>query len=169
MFPHLHWLQRWVGGRPSSSPRRTKKWLDPPKGPDAHPRTGTRATVGQSSAKAQSAPLSCQCCQQPDRGRDPAAPTAAPARTVTVTMMTCSLVQQTYEPKNPSFFEVTQSPLTLVDFLSSGLPSNGFDGGNQPVTESFRVYRNEPRLPRSSSDSESTTSSSSSAASDRTR
>lgn len=50
-----------------------------------------------------------------------------------------------------------------------GLPSNGFDGGNQPVTESFRVYRNEPRLPRSSSDSESTTSSSSSAASDRTR
>lgn len=53
--------------------------------------------------------------------------------------------------------------------LSSGLPSNGFDGGNQPVTESFRVYRNEPLLPRSSSDSESTTSSSSSAASDRTR
>uniref|UniRef100_A0A3B5B2Z8 Bromodomain and PHD finger containing 1 n=1 Tax=Stegastes partitus TaxID=144197 RepID=A0A3B5B2Z8_9TELE len=49
-----------------------------------------------------------------------------------------------------------------------GLPSNGFDTGNQPVTESFRVYRNEPRLPRSSSDSESTTSSSSSAASDRT-
>lgn len=53
--------------------------------------------------------------------------------------------------------------------LLSGLPSNGFDTGNQPVTESFRVYRNEPRLPRSSSDSESTTSSSSSAASDRTR
>uniref|UniRef100_A0A3Q3EJV1 Bromodomain and PHD finger containing, 1 n=1 Tax=Labrus bergylta TaxID=56723 RepID=A0A3Q3EJV1_9LABR len=49
-----------------------------------------------------------------------------------------------------------------------GLPSNGFDGGNQPVTESFRVYRNDTRLPRSSSDSESTTSSSSSAASDRT-
>ncbi|XP_056129705.1 peregrin isoform X3 [Lampris incognitus] len=49
-----------------------------------------------------------------------------------------------------------------------GLPSNGFDGGNQPVTESFRVYRNERSLPRSSSDSESTTSSSSSAASDRT-
>ncbi|XP_010755086.2 peregrin isoform X2 [Larimichthys crocea] len=54
------------------------------------------------------------------------------------------------------------------DDLLPGLPSNGFDGGNQPVTESFRVYRNEPRLPRSSSDSESTTSSSSSAASDRT-
>ncbi|XP_023193560.1 peregrin [Xiphophorus maculatus] len=54
------------------------------------------------------------------------------------------------------------------DDLLPGLPSNGFDTGNQPVTESFRVYRNEPRLPRSSSDSESTTSSSSSAASDRT-
>lgn len=36
------------------------------------------------------------------------------------------------------------------------------------MTESFRVYRSESRLPRSSSDSESTTSSSSSAASDRT-
>lgn len=59
--------------------------------------------------------------------------------------------------------------LHSLSFFSSGLPSNGFDGGNQPVTESFRVYRNEPRLPRSSSDSESTTSSSSSAASDRTR
>lgn len=62
-----------------------------------------------------------------------------------------------------SFTVATLSP------SSTGLPSNGFDGGNQPVTESFRVYRNEPRLPRSSSDSESTTSSSSSAASDRTR
>ncbi|RXM92636.1 Peregrin [Acipenser ruthenus] len=50
-----------------------------------------------------------------------------------------------------------------------GLPSNGFDGGSQPVTESFRVYRNERSLPRSSSDSESSTSTSSSAASDRTR
>ncbi|XP_062855235.1 peregrin [Trichomycterus rosablanca] len=49
-----------------------------------------------------------------------------------------------------------------------GLPSNGFDGGNQPVTESFLRYRNERSLPRSSSDSESTSSSSSSAASDRT-
>ncbi|XP_012676288.1 peregrin isoform X1 [Clupea harengus] len=49
-----------------------------------------------------------------------------------------------------------------------GLPSNGFDGGSQPVTESFRVYRNERSLPRSSSDSDSTSSSSSSAASDRT-
>ncbi|KAL4645933.1 peregrin [Arapaima gigas] len=54
------------------------------------------------------------------------------------------------------------------DELMLGLPSNGFDGGNQPVTESFRVYRNERSLPRSSSDSESSTSSSSSAASDRT-
>ncbi|XP_030640921.1 peregrin [Chanos chanos] len=54
------------------------------------------------------------------------------------------------------------------DDLLLGLPSNGFDGGSQPVTESFRVYRNERSLPRSSSDSESTTSSSSSAASDRT-
>lgn len=53
--------------------------------------------------------------------------------------------------------------------FSSGLPSNGFNGPNQPVTESFLVYRNEPRFPPSSSDSESTTSSSSSAASDRTR
>ncbi|XP_069045753.1 peregrin isoform X2 [Lepisosteus oculatus] len=49
-----------------------------------------------------------------------------------------------------------------------GLPSNGFDGGSQPVTESFRVYRNERSLPRSSSDSESSTTTSSSAASDRT-
>lgn len=64
---------------------------------------------------------------------------------------------------------VSRSPLTLPLYLLPGLPSNGFDGGNQPVTESFRVYRSEPRLPRSSSDSESTTSSSSSAASDRTR
>ncbi|MBN3326452.1 BRPF1 protein, partial [Atractosteus spatula] len=48
------------------------------------------------------------------------------------------------------------------------LPSNGFDGGSQPVTESFRVYRNERSLPRSSSDSESSTTTSSSAASDRT-
>ncbi|MGH0186517.1 UNVERIFIED_CONTAM: hypothetical protein FKN15_021438 [Acipenser sinensis] len=53
--------------------------------------------------------------------------------------------------------------------LHLGLPSNGFDGGSQPVTESFRVYRNERSLPRSSSDSESSTSTSSSAASDRTR
>ncbi|XP_041081012.1 peregrin isoform X2 [Polyodon spathula] len=52
--------------------------------------------------------------------------------------------------------------------LHLGLPSNGFDGGSQPVTESFRVYRNERSLPRSSSDSESSTSTSSSAASDRT-
>ncbi|XP_028681097.2 peregrin isoform X1 [Erpetoichthys calabaricus] len=49
-----------------------------------------------------------------------------------------------------------------------GLPANGFDGGSQPVTESFRVYRNERSLPRSSSDSESSTTTSSSAASDRT-
>lgn len=57
----------------------------------------------------------------------------------------------------------------LSSHYLSGLPSNGFDGGSKPVTESFLVYRNEPRYPRSSSDSESTTSSSSSAASDRTR
>lgn len=66
-------------------------------------------------------------------------------------------------------FRATRSLPSSSYLVSSGLPSNGFDGGNQPVTESFRVYRNEPRLPRSSSDSESTTSSSSSAASDRTR
>lgn len=58
---------------------------------------------------------------------------------------------------------------SLSSHCVSGLPSNGFDGGSKPVTESFLVYRNEPRYPRSSSDSESTTSSSSSAASDRTR
>uniref|UniRef100_A0A4W5NQ28 Bromodomain and PHD finger containing 1 n=1 Tax=Hucho hucho TaxID=62062 RepID=A0A4W5NQ28_9TELE len=55
-----------------------------------------------------------------------------------------------------------------IDNLLPSLPTNGFGGANQPVTESFRVYRNERSLPRSSSDSESTTSSSSSAASDRT-
>uniref|UniRef100_A0A4W3KC18 Bromodomain and PHD finger containing 1 n=1 Tax=Callorhinchus milii TaxID=7868 RepID=A0A4W3KC18_CALMI len=49
-----------------------------------------------------------------------------------------------------------------------GLPTNGFDGGSQPVNESFRVYRNERSLPRSSSDTESSSSTSSSAASDRT-
>lgn len=58
---------------------------------------------------------------------------------------------------------------SLSSYYLLGLPSNGFDGGSKPVTESFLVYRNEPRYPRSSSDSESTTSSSSSAASDRTR
>uniref|UniRef100_A0A8C7GKL6 Bromodomain and PHD finger containing 1 n=1 Tax=Oncorhynchus kisutch TaxID=8019 RepID=A0A8C7GKL6_ONCKI len=55
-----------------------------------------------------------------------------------------------------------------IDNLLPSLPTNGFGGANQPVTESFRVYRNERSLPRSSSDSESTSSSSSSAASDRT-
>uniref|UniRef100_W5K829 Bromodomain and PHD finger containing 1 n=1 Tax=Astyanax mexicanus TaxID=7994 RepID=W5K829_ASTMX len=61
-----------------------------------------------------------------------------------------------------------RSPRSSSSSESDSLPSNGFDGGSQPVTESFRVYRNERSLPRSSSDSESTTSSSSSAASDRT-
>ncbi|XP_069499348.1 peregrin isoform X2 [Ambystoma mexicanum] len=48
------------------------------------------------------------------------------------------------------------------------LPANGFSNSNQPVKKSFLVYRNDPNLPRSSSDSESSTTSSSSAASDRT-
>lgn len=70
-------------------------------------------------------------------------------------------------PRSPHSSSSSDSDSDNDDLLP-GLPSNGFDGGNQPVTESFRVYRNEPHLPRSSSDSESTTSSSSSAASDRT-
>ncbi|XP_068600900.1 peregrin [Brachionichthys hirsutus] len=70
-------------------------------------------------------------------------------------------------PRSPRSSSSSDSDSDNDDLLP-GLPSNGFDGGNQPVTESFRVYRSESRLPRSSSDSESTTSSSSSAASDRT-
>uniref|UniRef100_H3DKP4 Bromodomain and PHD finger containing 1 n=1 Tax=Tetraodon nigroviridis TaxID=99883 RepID=H3DKP4_TETNG len=75
--------------------------------------------------------------------------------------------RQRKRPRSPHSSSTSDSDSDNEDLLP-GLPSNGFDGGNQPVTESFRVYRNEPRLPRSSSDSESTTSSSSSAASDRT-
>ncbi|XP_015239057.1 PREDICTED: peregrin isoform X1 [Cyprinodon variegatus] len=74
--------------------------------------------------------------------------------------------RQRKRPRSPHSTSTSDSDSD--DDLLPGLPSNGFDTGNQPVTESFRVYRNEPRLPRSSSDSESTTSSSSSAASDRT-
>uniref|UniRef100_H2M684 Bromodomain and PHD finger containing, 1 n=1 Tax=Oryzias latipes TaxID=8090 RepID=H2M684_ORYLA len=70
-------------------------------------------------------------------------------------------------PRSPHTSSSSDSDSDNDDLLP-GLPSNGFDTGNQPVTESFRVYRSESRLPRSSSDSESTTSSSSSAASDRT-
>ncbi|XP_041860139.1 peregrin isoform X2 [Melanotaenia boesemani] len=75
--------------------------------------------------------------------------------------------RQRKRPRSPRTSSSSDSDSDNDDLLP-GLPSNGFDTGNQPVTESFRVYRNEPRLPRSSSDSESTTSSSSSAASDRT-
>ncbi|XP_028265978.1 peregrin isoform X2 [Parambassis ranga] len=75
--------------------------------------------------------------------------------------------RQRKRPRSPHSSSSSDSDSDNDDLLP-GLPSNGFDTGNQPVTESFRVYRNEPRLPRSSSDSESTTSSSSSAASDRT-
>uniref|UniRef100_A0A667Z5W2 Bromodomain and PHD finger containing 1 n=1 Tax=Myripristis murdjan TaxID=586833 RepID=A0A667Z5W2_9TELE len=75
--------------------------------------------------------------------------------------------RQRKRPRSPHSSSSSESDSDNDDLLP-GLPSNGFDGGNQPVTESFRVYRNERSLPRSSSDSESTTSSSSSAASDRT-
>ncbi|KAM3872024.1 peregrin isoform 2-T2 [Diretmus argenteus] len=75
--------------------------------------------------------------------------------------------RQRKRPRSPRSSSSSESDSENDDLLP-GLPSNGFDGGNQPVTESFRVYRNERSLPRSSSDSESTTSSSSSAASDRT-
>ncbi|XP_037334082.2 peregrin isoform X1 [Pungitius pungitius] len=75
--------------------------------------------------------------------------------------------RQRKRPRSPRTSSSSDSDSDDDDLLP-GLPSNGFDGGNQPVTESFLVYRSESRLPRSSSDSESTTSSSSSAASDRT-
>uniref|UniRef100_A0A3Q2NNP9 Bromodomain and PHD finger containing 1 n=1 Tax=Fundulus heteroclitus TaxID=8078 RepID=A0A3Q2NNP9_FUNHE len=75
--------------------------------------------------------------------------------------------RQRKRPRSPRSTSSSDSDSDNDDLLP-GLPSNGFDTGNQPVTESFRVYRSESRLPRSSSDSESTTSSSSSAASDRT-
>ncbi|XP_060912886.1 peregrin isoform X3 [Labrus mixtus] len=78
-----------------------------------------------------------------------------------------SSTRQRKRPRSPRSSSSSDSDSDNDDLLP-GLPSNGFDGGNQPVTESFRVYRNDTRLPRSSSDSESTTSSSSSAASDRT-
>ncbi|XP_061127104.1 peregrin isoform X2 [Syngnathus typhle] len=75
--------------------------------------------------------------------------------------------RQRKRPRSPRTSSTSDTDSDNDDLLP-GLPSNGFVGGNQPVTESFRVYRNDTRLPRSSSDSESTTSSSSSAASDRT-
>ncbi|XP_023675092.1 peregrin [Paramormyrops kingsleyae] len=75
--------------------------------------------------------------------------------------------RQRKRPRSPRSSSSSESD-SDNDELLPGLPSNGFDGGSQPVTESFRVYRNERSLPRSSSDSESSTSSSSSAASDRT-
>ncbi len=91
--PRLPWLQRWAVEHLSSSPRRTKKWLGPPKGQDAPPRTGMLATPGLGWARALSVPRSCPCCQQPGRGRGPEVPAAAPALTATVTMTTCSQVQ----------------------------------------------------------------------------
>uniref|UniRef100_A0AAY5ECD6 Bromodomain and PHD finger containing, 1 n=1 Tax=Electrophorus electricus TaxID=8005 RepID=A0AAY5ECD6_ELEEL len=76
-------------------------------------------------------------------------------------------MRQRKRPRSPHSTSSSDSD-SDNEHLPLGLPSNGFDGGSQPVTESFRVYRNERSLPRSSSDSESTSSSSSSAASDRT-
>ncbi|XP_026781208.2 peregrin isoform X2 [Pangasianodon hypophthalmus] len=75
--------------------------------------------------------------------------------------------RQRKRPRSPRSSSSSESE-SDNDHVDLGLPSNGFDGGSKPVTESFLVYRNEPRYPRSSSDSDSTTSSSSSAASDRT-
>ncbi|KAJ3586014.1 hypothetical protein NHX12_012416 [Muraenolepis orangiensis] len=60
-------------------------------------------------------------------------------------------------PRSPHSSSSSESDSDAEELLL-GLPSNGFDGGNQPVTESFRVYRNERSLPRSSSDSDTTPS-----------
>ncbi|XP_072928903.1 peregrin isoform X2 [Hemitrygon akajei] len=70
--------------------------------------------------------------------------------------------------RSPSTTSESDSDKSAGDNAHIGLPTNGFDGGSQPVNESFRVYRNERSLPRSSSDTESSSSTSSSAASDRT-
>ncbi|XP_051964923.1 peregrin-like [Xyrauchen texanus] len=78
-----------------------------------------------------------------------------------------SLISSRKRPHSPQSSSSSESD-SENDHLLLDLQSNGFGGSSQPVTESFRVYRNERSLPRSSSDSESTSSSSSSAASDRT-
>nr|XP_061802390.1 peregrin isoform X2 [Nerophis lumbriciformis] len=106
---------------------------------------------------------------RPPKNRDPGYATAgvlpSPIGPPQLPMLSPS--RQRKRPRSPHTSSTSDSDSDNDDLLP-GLPSNGFDGGNQPVTESFRVYRNDTRLPRSSSDSESTTSSSSSAASDRT-
>ncbi|XP_032893027.1 peregrin isoform X2 [Amblyraja radiata] len=70
--------------------------------------------------------------------------------------------------RSPSTSSESDSDKSTGGNAHIGLPTNGFDGGSQPVNESFRVYRNERSLPRSSSDTESSSSTSSSAASDHT-
>ncbi|XP_028848988.1 peregrin isoform X2 [Denticeps clupeoides] len=76
-------------------------------------------------------------------------------------------VRQKKRPHSPHSSSSSETYSDNDDLLPV-LPTNSFEAGSQPVTESFRVYRNERSMPRSSSDSESSSSSSSSAASDRT-
>ncbi|XP_077456745.1 peregrin [Stigmatopora argus] len=106
---------------------------------------------------------------RPPKNRDPGYATAgvlpSPIGPPQLPMLSPS--RQRKRPRSPHTSSTSDTDSDNDDLLP-GLPTNGFGGGNQPVTESFRVYRNDTRLPRSSSDSESTTSSSSSAASDRT-
>ncbi|XP_077369324.1 peregrin [Festucalex cinctus] len=106
---------------------------------------------------------------RPPKNRDPGyiAAGVAPSPIGPPQLPMLSPGRQRKRPRSPRTSSTSDTDSDNDDLLP-GLPSNGFDGGNQPVTESFRVYRNDTRLPRSSSDSESTTSSSSSAASDRT-
>ncbi|XP_061701459.1 peregrin [Syngnathoides biaculeatus] len=106
---------------------------------------------------------------RPPKNRDPgyAAVGVTPSPIGPPQLPMLSPGRQRKRPRSPHTSSTSDTDSDNDDLLP-GLPSNGFDGGNQPVTESFRVYRNDTRLPRSSSDSESTTSSSSSAASDRT-
>ncbi|XP_071332741.1 peregrin [Trachinotus anak] len=120
--------------------KKNQKMTGPPKRPGRPPKNRDAAYAGAGVSQSPIGP--------------PQLPLLSPAR-------------QRKRPRSPHTSSSSDSDSDNDDLLP-GLPSNGFDGGNQPVTESFRVYRNEPRLPRSSSDSESTTSSSSSAASDRT-
>ncbi|XP_017264958.1 peregrin [Kryptolebias marmoratus] len=137
-----------IGGKASEVGRRTlvlfpkknQKMAGPPKRPGRPPKNRDAGYAGAGVSQSPIGP--------------PQLPLLSPSR-------------QRKRPRSPHTSSSSDSDSDNDDLLP-GLPSNGFDTGNQPVTESFRVYRNEPRLPRSSSDSESTTSSSSSAASDRT-
>ncbi|XP_078399410.1 peregrin-like isoform X2 [Cetorhinus maximus] len=96
----------------------------------------------------------------PNQGSSPQNPTAP--QTLTRSS------QPRKRGRSPSTSSESDSDKSAGGDAHIGLPANGFDGGNQPVNESFRVYRNERSLPRSSSDTESSSSTSSSAASDRT-